>query len=581
MPVRPRPLSRLCLPILLLAMVTLSGCLARPFRDPPPDGDRTTASTPRPVSTATPTATLIPIPTAPPLPTDLPRPTATSTTTPTPRPTPLPRPTPTPTFVHAVPSPTPSLTVSGTYDNRMEHADGRYELQLAGARVAATFATARSPVQHWAKEVPQPLFTVPEPFRPPYSVLRTAEGTPVLADGTPDPDHPEPRRFLLRVEPDGTLHYVDDDHVEGVGHLAYALNTVWGTTAAANDRAVLEILDRHWFLTTLLGETLLSAEPPPVQFEFTDTRGGTPVVRKVGAFVTLDADGRVTALGTPDYALDGFLLPELGQLSRLEYLDLSFGGMEQFHLQEKVEILLAGAGRPSGDPTGPEVTETDIEWLLEFYEQYPDTRYLPLHGAIPPQLGQLSRLRHLNLARNWLTGPIPPEIGLLTSLEYLHLGDNWLSGPLLPELSQLRDLERLYLGDNQLSGPLPPEWGQLASLQLLGLGDNRLTGPLPSEWGQLTSLKWLGLSGNRLTGSLPLEWGQLTSLERLWLSGNQLTGSLPSEWGQLTSLERLWLSTNLRSEDNLLTGCLPRSYFPNLIDNRTGLPKCPPHAQGH
>lgn len=240
-----------------------------------------------------------------------------------------------------------------------------------------------------------------------------------------------------------------------------------------------------------------------MQFEITDTRGGTPVVRKVGAFVTLDADGRVTALGTPDYALDGSLLPELGQLSRLEYLDLSFGGMEQFHLQEEVEILLADAGRPSGDPTGPEVTETDIEWLLEFYEQYPDTRYLPLHGAIPPQLGQLSRLRHLNLARNWLTGPIPPEIGRLTSLEYLHLGDNWLSGSLLPEWGQLARLEWLGLGDNQLTGSLPPEWGQLASLQSLGLGNNRLTGPPPPEWGQLAGLQRLYLSGNQLTGCFP------------------------------------------------------------------------------
>ena len=73
-------------------------------------------------------------------------------------------------------------------------------------------------------------------------------------------------------------HYVDDDHVEGVGHLAYALDTVWGTTPTANDRAVLEILDEYWF-----GETLLSAEPPPVQFEIpeqtiVDAWGGEKLV---------------------------------------------------------------------------------------------------------------------------------------------------------------------------------------------------------------------------------------------------------------------------------------------------------------
>ncbi|MCY4520341.1 MAG: hypothetical protein OXC13_06125 [Caldilineaceae bacterium] len=80
------------------------------------------------------------------------------------------------------PTPTPSLTRSEAYDNLTEHADGRYALQLSGARVAATFATSRSPVQNWARDVAAPLFTVPEGFWPPYPVLRSAEGTPVLAD---------------------------------------------------------------------------------------------------------------------------------------------------------------------------------------------------------------------------------------------------------------------------------------------------------------------------------------------------------------------------------------------------------------
>ena len=230
----------------LLPCLCLAGCAARGSRSPA--ADRAVAAAPSPTP---PAATFTPVPT----------PSPTFTPTSTPRPTQSPTPTPTPTATPTLtgpPTPTPSLTVSGTYDNRVEHADGRYALQRAGSRVAATFATSRSPVQHWAKEGTPPLFTVPEGFRPPYPVLRTAEGTPVLADGAPDPDHPEPRRFLLRVDPDGTVHYADDTDVQGAGYLAYTLHTVWGTTPAANDRAVLEILDRHWF-----GETLLSAQPPP------------------------------------------------------------------------------------------------------------------------------------------------------------------------------------------------------------------------------------------------------------------------------------------------------------------------------
>ena len=476
-------------------------------------------------------------------------------------PTPLSGPTPTPTFVHAVPSPTPSLTVSGTYDNQVEHANGRYALQLAGARVAATFSTTRSPVQYWAREVAAPLFTIPKPFRPPYPVLRTAKGIPVRADGTPDPDHPEPRRFLLRVDPDGGVHYVDDAQVEGEdrqayclnlvgltgmgigtgilrppagiatgtlrapagaaeppppsrcaaspGHagrfLSYSLHTTWGTTPAANDRAILEILDRHWFR-----KTLLSAVPPPVQFEVpehSEIKGGKFPAARVGAFVTFDADGRVTALGAPTnepkeragapvYNFHGPLLPELGQLHHLEHLDLGYKASSEFFAKERA------IGR------GPE----------------------SLTGAIPPQLWRLPRLRYLDLQGQRLAWTLPSDMGHLASLEYLDLSYNWLSGPLPPELGRLTSLKHLNLSGNDFTDPLPPELGQLASLQGLYLSGNQLTGALPSEWGQLASLQEIVLHNNQLTGPLPSEWGQLAAnLYRLDLRDNQLTGCFPFE----------------------------------------------------
>ena len=296
--------------VVVLPLLCLAGCTSRMSRSPATARSVATAPSPTP-----PVATFTPVPT--------PSPTFTPTSTPIPTPTLWPTPTAT-----LSPTPTPSLTQSGTYDNLAEHASGRYALQLSGARVAATFATSRSPVQHWAREVPQPLFTVPEPFRPPYPVLRTAEGMSVHVDGAPDPDHLEPRRFLLRVEPDGTVRYVDDDHVEGVGYLAYALDTVWGTTPAANDHAVLQILDAHWF-----GKTVLSAHPSPVQREIPahqDHWGWQPA-RMVGSYVTLNAAGRVTVLGSPVHGTVGErLLVELGELHHLQELNLQAGLLLRF-----------------------------------------------------------------------------------------------------------------------------------------------------------------------------------------------------------------------------------------------------------
>ena len=196
-------------------------------------------------------------------------------------------------------------------------------------------------------------------------------------------------------------------------------------------------------------------------------------------------------------------------------------------------------------------------------------------GPIPPELGNLTSLRELNLPWNSLTGPVPPELGNLTSLENLSLQRNRLTGPIPPELGNLTSLRTLNLGQTDLTGPIPPEFGNLTNLEELRLEETDLTGPIPPELGNLTSLRELNLLDNDLTGPIPPELGNLTRLERLWLERNALTGPVPPELGNLTRLERLWLERNdltgpippelgnltrleeLRLEENALTGPVP------------------------
>jgi Leucine-rich repeat (LRR) protein len=87
-----------------------------------------------------------------------------------------------------------------------------------------------------------------------------------------------------------------------------------------------------------------------------------------------------------------------------------------------------------------------------------------LNGAIPTELGQLSRLKKLFLDFNQLSGPIPAELSDLINLEDIRLSANQLSGPIPPELGNLIKLKRLYLYKNQLCGKIPEALMNLTAL---------------------------------------------------------------------------------------------------------------------
>ena len=176
-----------------------------------------------------------------------------------------------------------------------------------------------------------------------------------------------------------------------------------------------------------------------------------------------------------------------------------------------------------------------------------------LTGFIPPELGELTELTHLDLYLNDLTGPIPPALGRLVKLKELNLGFNRLTGTIPAELGNLTDLTLLSLSSNDLTGSIPPELGQLTLLTRLYLPSNRLSGHIPSSLGALTRLTLLNLSGNALTGAIPNELGKLANLESLGLASNELTGPVPAELGQLFTL------THLRLQDNALSGPIPAS----------------------
>lgn len=136
---------------------------------------------------------------------------------------------------------------------------------------------------------------------------------------------------------------------------------------------------------------------------------------------------------------------------------------------------------------------------------------------LPPEIGQLTRLRGLDLTANKLT-TLPPEIGQLTNLRKLFLGGNGFAS-IPAEVAKLIQLEVLYLHVNLLS-EFPPELCQLPNLESITLDNNKLT-TLPPQINLLTNLRYLYVSNNKLV-TLPQEIVQLSNLTLLYLRDNPL-----------------------------------------------------------
>ncbi|KAK8272635.1 hypothetical protein V6Z11_D11G346500 [Gossypium hirsutum] len=266
--------------------------------------------------------------------------------------------------------------------------------------------------------------------------------------------------------------------------------------------------------------------------------------------------------------LGGKINPSLLELKHLSSLDLSNNNFSTIHIPKFFSLL------------------ESLTYLNLSYAQF--------QGAIPHNLGNLSKLQYLDLGGNDLKSKSLQWVSRLSSLQYLDLSyadlrtaNGWVQVTFkLPSLLELHlsgcgledypsptsvnstkslvvldlsfnsfssvpkwifslhGLVSIDLSNNYLEGPIPAYFGNISFLEVLDLSRNDLNSSIPNSLYSLNRLQFLSLGHNQLQGTISSAIGNLSSVTQLDLSVNQLNGQIPLSIGGLSSLKLFDVSKN-------------------------------------
>jgi hypothetical protein len=159
-------------------------------------------------------------------------------------------------------------------------------------------------------------------------------------------------------------------------------------------------------------------------------------------------------------------------------------------------------------------------------------------GPIPPELGNLPYLTHLDLGFNYLLGNVPEQIWFLTRLEVLMLDVNQLTGTIPNDIGNLRDLQFLDLNSNEFTGPIPPAIGNLFYLSTLDISYNHFYGEIPFSITSLVNLlpEWTDINYNHLYSTSSPVIAFLNKIDTYWQDTQKPLGTffdvLPGFWAE-------------------------------------------------
>ncbi|XP_078176138.1 uncharacterized protein LOC144569569 [Carex rostrata] len=268
---------------------------------------------------------------------------------------------------------------------------------------------------------------------------------------------------------------------------------------------------------------------------------------------------------------DTWWLPNLRNLKHMEMSGVDFKDsnvwVETLNKLSSLEVLVLYNNNLTHIPQSiPFVNFTSLK-VLHLSEQNFNT-------TIPIWVGSLHSLNVLTLEECNLVGPYPTTLGNLTSLNKLALNYNSLVG-MVPPLHSLTKLTDLSLYGNNIEGDIRELLlGKLSNytlgnLEYLDLSSTNLSGTLTGWITDMTSITHLALYYNNLSGTIPIDIGNLTNLVYLDLGWNSFT-CLLSE-AHLTSLLNLKV---LYLDENNITILVDSDWTPSFQLNTIWLSSC-------
>eukprot|EP00258_Populus_trichocarpa_P032555 XP_024448574.1 receptor-like protein 13 [Populus trichocarpa] len=167
---------------------------------------------------------------------------------------------------------------------------------------------------------------------------------------------------------------------------------------------------------------------------------------------------------------------ELQNLSSLEILYLDQCSLDEHSLQNLGALPflknLSLSALSSTIPSGGFLHLRNLKFLNLSYNTLNNNSILQTIGEIPFEIGNLIKIKALNLSHNSLTGPIPPTFSNLKEIESLDLSYNKLDGEIPPRLTELFSLEVFSVAHNNLSGKTPTRVAQFATFDEKCYKDN-------------------------------------------------------------------------------------------------------------